>query len=335
MGETKRIVFMGSDAIALPTLRLLAEERQVELAGVFTQPDRPSGRGKRLRANPIKEWSVSNGIEVRAPERPGEAESSWLSKQQVRLVFVMAYGHILRSSLLEAVDGRFYNLHASLLPAYRGASPIETALAEGESTTGVSLMRIVRKMDAGPVVDRQAVPITADEDGPSLREKLAAACLPLLSRNLGDLLAGGVSEEPQDEQTATYCRLLRKEDGRLDFSMSAHLLARRVAALRPWPGCFLEFGDLRIKVGAARANSQPVNATPGTVLGERNGALSVAAGEGALELLELQRPGGKMLAAPDFLRGFSSLVDTCLEIHPATPLVGRKTGFSSKNEKTD
>ncbi|MBG30756.1 MAG: methionyl-tRNA formyltransferase [Opitutae bacterium] len=335
MGEKKRIIFMGSDAIALPTLSLLAQEKQVELVAVFTQPDRPSGRGKRLRANPIKEWSVLNGTQVREPERPGKPDAQWLSEQRVDIVIVMAYGHILSSALLQAAGGRFYNLHASLLPAYRGASPVETALAEGESNTGVSLMRLVQKMDAGPLVDQELVAIDPDDGGPSLRQKLATACLPLLSRNFPDLLSGEVREEPQDDQSATYCRLLRKDDGRLDFSKSAHLLARRVAAFRSWPGCFIEFGDLRIKVGFARPNSQPVDASPGTVLGERNGALSVATGDGSLELLELQRPGGKMLAAPDFLRGFPALLDACMEIFPATPLVRKKLGFSTKNEKTD
>ncbi len=321
MGEKKRIIFMGSDAIALPTLTLLAEEKQVELVAVFTQPDRPSGRGKRLRANPIKEWSVSNGMQVREPERPGETDAQWLSEQRVDLAIVMAYGHILSAALLQSTGGRIYNLHASLLPAYRGASPVETALAEGDSNTGVSLMRLVQKMDAGPLVDQELVSIDADDDGPFLRQKLAAACLPLLSRNLPDLLNGEVREEPQDDQAATYCRLLRKDDGRLDFSKSAHLLARQVAAFRSWPGCFMELGDLRIKVGSARHNSQPVDASPGTVLGESDGALSVATGDGSLELLELQRPGGKMLAAPEFLRGYPSLLDACMEIFPATPLV--------------
>ena len=335
MREARQIVFMGSDAIALPALRLLAEEEQLQLAGVFTQPDRPSGRGKRLQANPIKEWATSNGMEILEPEKPGEVEAAWLIKNKISFGIVMAYGHLLGPSLLEAVDGQLYNLHASLLPAYRGASPVETALAEGEESTGVSLMRIVSKMDAGPLVDREAVAILENEDGPSLREKLSSACLPLLKRNLADLLAGQTKEEPQEESSVTYCRLLRKEDGRLDFSMSACRLARRVAALRAWPGCFFEFGGIRIKVGSARVATRSVDAAPGEVLGERGDALALAVGDGVLELLELQRPGGKMLSAPDFLRGFSLEPGTRLEIRLASPLVASSAGFYPKNEKTD
>ncbi|MBO93710.1 MAG: methionyl-tRNA formyltransferase [Opitutales bacterium] len=334
MGEVKRVVFMGSDAIALPTLRLLAEEESVELVGVFTQPDRPAGRGNRLRSNPIKEWGVANGLMIHEPEKPGETELVWLQERNVELVIVMAYGHLLRPSLLEAVAGRYYNLHASLLPAYRGASPVETALAEGEKFTGVSLMRIVSKMDAGPVVDREEVPIKDSDDGSSLREKLALACVPLLNRNLGNLLAGRAKEQPQDDNAASYCRLLRKEDGRLDFTMQASRLTRRVAAFRAWPGCFFEVGSVRVKVGGAGALMKSVEAPPGEVLGERDGALEVATGEGVLALRQLQRPGGKMLATPEFLRGFSLPAGTKLAIDPALPLVARKPSFFSKNEKT-
>ncbi len=334
MGGLKRIVFMGSDAIAVPTLHFLSEQEGIELAGVYTQPDRPSGRGKRLRPNPIKEWVVANGLKVREPEKPGEAESIWLREQKVSLVIVMAYGHLLKQSLLEAVEGRFYNLHASLLPVYRGASPVETALAEGEKTTGVSLMRIVSKMDAGPVVDREEVSIAESDDGPSLREKLAVACVPLLNRNLKDLLADRAKEQPQDDNVASYCRLLRKEDGRLDFSMPARRLVRRVAAFRAWPGCFFEVGEVRVKVGSAGATMESVEAPPGEILGECDGALALATGEGVLALRHLQRPGGKMLAAPEFLRGFPLLAGMRLASKSALPLVAGKPSFFSKNEKT-
>jgi len=334
MGGLKRIVFMGSDAIALPILHFLSEQEGIELAGVYTQPDRPSGRGKRVRPNPIKEWAVANGLKVREPEKPEEAESAWLRGQEVSLVIVMAYGHLLKQSLLEAVEGRFYNLHASLLPVYRGASPVETALAEGEKATGVSLMRIVSKMDAGPLVDREVVTIEESDDGSSLREKLAAACVPLLNRNLDDLLAGRAEEQPQDDNVASYCRLLRKEDGRLDFSMPARLLVRRVAAFRVWPGCFFEVGDVRVKVGCAGAAMESVEALPGEILGERDGALALATGEGVLALRQLQRPGGKMLAASEFLRGFPLPTGTRLAIEPAFPLVAEHANFFSKNKKT-
>ena len=335
MGRFKRIAFMGSDAIALPALRFLKEDGRAELAGVFTQPDRPAGRGKRLQLNPVKEWSLANGIECLAPEKPGKAEAVWLQKLEVSLVIVMAYGHLLKPSLLEAVGGRVFNLHTSLLPAYRGASPVETCLAEDEKISGVSLMRIVAKMDAGPLLDHETVDIQDGEDGPALREKLASVCPSLLQRNLDDLLEDRSKEEKQDEEKATYCRMLRKEDGKLDFSMPSRLLARRVAAFKAWPGCFFEFGDLRIKVGAAHALSDSSACAPGEIIGELDGALHLSTGDGVLAVLQMQRPGGKMLDASAFLRGFPLAKGIRLPIVRNAPLVGESVDFLKKNKYPD
>ncbi|MFP6854233.1 MAG: methionyl-tRNA formyltransferase, partial [Opitutales bacterium] len=329
-----RIAFMGSDAIALPILRFLFQEDGLDLTVVYTQPDRPSGRGKRLRPNPIKEWAVANQVEVRDPSKLEKSEDHWLREAGLSFAIVMAYGHILKPSFLKAIDGRFYNLHASLLPAYRGASPVETALAEGEKKTGVSLMRIISRMDAGPVIDREETPIGENEDGSSLRKKLSLACIPLLKRNLEGLVSGNPQEQLQVEQDASYCRRLRKVDGRLDFSLPASSLALRVAAFRTWPGCFFEFGEARIKVGSAKAITECVDAAPSEILGEIDGCLRVATGQGILALRELQRPGGAMLPAIDFLRGFALPAGTQLSTAPTDPLVGDKPSFFSENEKT-
>ena len=334
MGETKRIIFMGSDAIALPTLHFLLEQEAVDLTAVYTQPDRPSGRGKRLRPNPIKEWAVLNQLDLRQPEKLEETELHWLRDANPTIVLVMAYGHLLKPSLLEAVGGRFYNLHASLLPTYRGASPIETALAEGEEITGVSLMRIISRMDAGPVLDCEKVPIAEAETGSSLREKLALACVPLMERNLKALLTDSSVEAIQNEDAATYCRRLRKKDGNMDFSMPAHRLVRRVAAFRTWPGCFFEVGEVRVKVGSATATLESIDASPGEILGEADGGLRLATGEGVLVLRELQRPGGSMLPAAEFLRGFPIPPGTHLQAASMFPLVAKKPSLFSEIEKT-
>ncbi len=298
-----RLVFYVSDAIALPSLDFLLGEGadSYELVGVLTQPDRPSGRGKKLRPNPVKAWAAEKGLPVREPEKPGEAEVKWARRADLALV--MAYGHILSRSLLDAPACGTFNLHGSLLPAFRGASPAETALALGEKETGVTLMRVVPRMDAGPLVDAEAVTVKPDADGPSLRLELAAACVPLLRRNLPAFLAGEAAETPQDEASATYCRKLRKADGTLDFRASAPVLARRVAAFRGWPGSRFTCGDVVVKVGDAQALEVPALA-PGEV-GETEGfPLVVGTGRGSLALLELQRPGGRMMPAADFLRGF-------------------------------
>ena len=172
---------MGSDAIAVPVLKYLAEEasHRVSVAGVFSQPDRPKGRGKHLQPNPLAAAAQELGLPLLQPEKPGTQEAEWLERHGVRLVFVMAYGHLLRKHLLAAPALGYVNFHASLLPKYRGASPVESAVASGERETGVSLMRIVPKMDAGPVLDMESVAVEPLDTGASVREKLAAATVPL------------------------------------------------------------------------------------------------------------------------------------------------------------
>ncbi|QYY34717.1 methionyl-tRNA formyltransferase [Ruficoccus sp. ZRK36] len=324
MSSLPRVAFMGSDAIAVPVLKYLAVEAadKVAVAGVFSQPDRPKGRGKKLQPNPLAAAAQELGLPLLQPEKPGAAEAEWLEAQGVELVLVMAYGHILRKRLLAAPALGYVNFHASLLPKYRGASPVESAVASGEAETGVSLMRIVPKMDAGPVLDMEAVTIDPLDTGASVREKLSAATVPLLARNLDALLAGTADFKDQDEAAATYCRKLEKADGQLDFTASAAALAARINGLDPWPGCFCEVGETRIKVrqalvldGAASSNA------PGEVLAASKDGVDVATGEGVLRITELQRPGGKMHPARDFLSGFDLPAGTRLSGDEMRPLI--------------
>ncbi len=330
-----RVVFFGSDAIALPSLEFLYGEGSpsCELVGILTQPDRPSGRGRKLSPNPVKAWASEHGIPVREPEKLGEGEASWLQDEGVDLSLVMAYGHILSRELLDAPDRGTFNLHGSLLPAYRGASPAETAIAEGETETGVTLMRVVPRMDAGPMVDRETVPIGESENGPTLREKLAEACVPLLRRNLVPLLAGEATEESQDENNVTYCRRLRKEDGALGFRASATVLARRVAAFRGWPGSFFDLRGTSVKVGLAEAGEGNLDAKPGEIVFLENGGLAVGTGAGILKLIELQRPGGRMMSANDFLRGFPLEAGELLPSQNLTELLISKSSKCLNSKK--
>ena len=231
-----KLLFMGADPIALPVLDSLHAEPRVQLAAVLTQPDRPSGRGKKLRMNPVKAWAAQHGIETRDPDKPGDSEVQWLRELGIQIALVMAYGHILKRNLLDAPPQGTWNLHASLLPFHRGASPVESALLCGDVQTGVSLMKIIPKMDAGPVLDAETVPICPDDTSPSLREKLARACVPLVARNLDRLASGTAIPAEQDEAAATYCAKISKQDGRLDFTLPAAQLERRVRAFTPWPG---------------------------------------------------------------------------------------------------
>ena len=305
-----RIAFFGSDEIALPFLGGL-REGGVEVSAALTQPDRRSGRGRNLNPNPIKQWAIESGIPCRDPQKPSSEETEWLKSLEIELIIVMAYGHILQQDLLEAASLGCFNLHASLLPAYRGASPIETALASGERETGVTLMRIVPRMDAGPIIDADRVLITGDDTGSTLREKIGLSCVPLIGRNLDSLLAGRSVEKPQDETEVTYCRKLTKADGLMDFRVPAQLLVHRIQAFRSWPGVSFPFGEIRIRAGKSSVGDLAL--LPGEVARDREGNLSIGTGQGALVVHELQKPGGKMLPAEDFLRGFVIPNGTILE----------------------
>ena len=300
-----KIGFLGSDEIAIPFLsNLMEQSNRFHLVGVLTQPDRPAGRGRNLRPNPIKEWTMQHGLPCRDPLSPGGDEVDWFKDLGVDILLVMAYGHILKNDMLMVASAGCFNLHASILPAYRGASPIETALACGDDETGVTLMRVVPKMDAGPVIDVEKVKIDDSTTGPSLRASLAKCCAPLVQRNLEALCLGEYEEVEQDESLVSYCRKLKKADGFLDFSQPASLLASRIRAFQAWPGSFFEHRGNRIKIGLAQASSES-ELRPGEIKKTAEGALLIGTETDALQINNLQKPGGKMIASSDFLRGYT------------------------------
>ena len=300
-----KIGFLGSDEIAIPFLsKLMEESDRFHLVGVLTQPDRPAGRGRKLQPNPLKEWTMQHGLPYRDPLRPGGDEVDWFKDLGVDILLVMAYGHILKNDMLTVASAGCFNLHASILPAYRGASPIETALACGDGETGVTLMRVVPKMDAGPVIDVEKVKIDHATTGPSLRASLAKCCTPLVQRNLEALCVGEYEEVEQDGSLVSYCRKLTKADGFLDFSQPASLLACRIRAFQAWPGSFFEHRGNRIKIGLAHASSES-ELRPGEIKRTTGGALLIGTETVALQINNLQKPGGKMISSSDFLRGYA------------------------------
>ncbi|MBE2213445.1 MAG: methionyl-tRNA formyltransferase [Opitutaceae bacterium] len=320
---------MGSDPIALPALEWIWREAgaQAAVVGVFTQPDRPTGRGQKLTPNGIKLWALEHGLPVHQPEKLTPAAREDLAALKPDAVLVMAYGHILRQDWLDLPPCGVWNLHASILPALRGASPIQGAIVSGARESGVSLMRMVLRLDAGPVLDIERVPIAPDDTAAALEDKLACACVPLLARNLAATLEPQPPVREQDEAAVTFTRRLRKEDGRLDFAAPAGVLARRVNGLFPWPGTFFDLDGEVIKVGLAAADEgapvPPGSAAPGTVLAGGGDALAVATGRGVLRLLRLQRPGGRMLAAAEFLRGRAIPAGVQLASAPMPDLIAR------------
>jgi methionyl-tRNA formyltransferase len=315
------LVFLGSDPIALPLLDWLAGEGKAlaRVAAVFTRPDRPAGRGQMISANAIKTWALAHGLPLHQPETlTAEVRDQWAAYAG-DVALVMAYGQILREEFIVTPRLGTLNLHTSLLPKYRGASPIQTAIANGERETGVSLMRIVRKLDAGPVADVERTPIGTLDTAGVVERRLASACVPLLARALPRLRDGSLTFAAQDEVAATFCRRLGKADGVLDFAQPASTLAARINGLFPWPACAVTIGGQSVKLGLADALGGTGEA--GAALGADAHGLLVGTGNGILRLRQLQRPGGRLLAAADFLRGFPVPVGTVLASHPMPPLV--------------
>ncbi|MBC7367286.1 MAG: methionyl-tRNA formyltransferase [Undibacterium sp.] len=323
-----RLVFLGSDSIAMALLDWFVSDAgrvHAEVVGVFTQPDRPVGRGQKITPNAIKTWALARGLPVLQPEKVTDEVRAQLAALTPDVSLVMAYGHILRDAFIAAPRLGTLNLHTSLLPKYRGASPIQTAIASGERETGVTLMRIVRELDAGPLADAERVTIGALDTAPAMEAKLAAACVPLVARSLPRLAAGELGFIEQNHAGADYCRRLEKNDGVLDFAAPAAVLAARINGLFPWPTCSLMLLDQPVKIGLADVveNFSPATpaATPGMIIGADSHGLQIAAADGVLRLRQLQRPGGRMLPAGEFLRGFSVTVGTTAASHLMPPLL--------------
>lgn len=322
----KKIAFMGSDPIAIPLLLYLRQTSGAshQLMGIISQPDRPSGRGKKSSPNAISAWAQEQEIPLFRPEKPSENELSWLQGEGIDLILVMAYGHILKKAFLEAPPLGCLNFHASLLPKFRGASPIETAIACGEPVTGISLMEMVSKMDAGGVLDQELVGIEKTDTSESLREKMAEACVSLLARNLKKILMGDIHFEPQDEAQVTYCRKISKRDGWIDFSASAEEIINRLRAFERWPGGYFLKGEDAIKIGECEAKPKVGNFKPGTIVAAGGEGVVVATGESSLCIQSLQRPGGKLLPAGDFLRGYELEIGEILQGGQYEPLVSHE-----------
>lgn len=303
MARRLRLAFMGAPDFALPALRALIEAGH-EIAAVYSQPPRPAGRGQRERPTPVAAFAAEAGIEVRTPIRLKTSEArEAFNALGLDAAVVVAYGLLLPPAILEAPRLGCLNLHASLLPRWRGAAPIQRAILEGDSESGVTIMLMDEGLDSGAILAQATVPITAETTGAGLHDELAALGSALLVTTLADWAAGRIEPRPQPEEGVTYAAKLSREESRLDWQQPAARLERQVRAFTPWPGSFFEQGGQRIRVmKAALANGE---ARPGEVLQAAEGHLLVACGEGALELLELQRQGKAALAAADFLRGFA------------------------------
>ena len=299
-----RIVYMGTPDFAVPPLRAMAQAGY-EIAAVVTQPDKPRGRGKSLQPTPVKEEALRLGIAVWQPQKVREpAFIEELRGLHPDIIVVAAFGQIIPKDILDMPPFGCVNIHASLLPKYRGAAPIQQAVIDGEKESGVTIMRMGTGLDTGDMIAKVVVPLSEEETGGSLFDKLAEAGADLLVKTLPDIFEGRAVYEKQPEESPTpYAGMITKEMGRMDFSKSASELERLVRGLNPWPSAFTFLNGKTLKVWKSAAVQEKTNAAPGTVVGSGKEGIRVACGEGVLLLTEVQLEGKKRMGAEAFLRG--------------------------------
>ena len=310
--NTLRLAFAGTPEFALPAFHALAGSRH-PVVGVLTQPDRPKGRGRQLAASPVKLAALERGIPVSQPTTlKNEADRAALVGWQPDVLVVVAYGLILPRAALDIPRLGCVNIHASLLPRWRGAAPIQRAILAGDVQTGVSIMRIDVGLDTGPVFLERRVPIEPEETGGSLHDRLATEGGAALLQVLDCLAAGTAQSTPQREDGITYAAKIDKNEALIDWSQPAEEIGRKVRAFNPWPIAETRLEGEQLRIYAARVASSKISAEPGTILDVGGNSITVACGNDALALTELQRPGRRPVAARDLINSLD--------------LVGRRLG---------
>ncbi len=294
-----RLIFLGTPEFAVPTLEHVVEAGHQVLA-VVTQPDRPSGRGQRATSPPVKESALRLGLPVYQPERIRRPEAvEYLKGLAARAMVVVGYGQILPQAVIDLAPLGIINVHASLLPKYRGAAPVQWAIVNGETRTGVTTMRIDAGLDTGEMLLKAETDIAPEETATELGRRLATLGAALLVRTLEGLERGNIASEKQDPAQATYAPLIRKEDGIIDWSQAAQAIHNRVRGLQPWPGAYTRFRDHSLHIWKSRVRAEP--GLPGRFLLAKPPV--IGCGAGSLELLEVQLEGRKRMPAADFANG--------------------------------
>jgi methionyl-tRNA formyltransferase len=306
-----RIVFIGTGEIGVPSLRALLHAAEHQLVGAVTQPDKPVGREQRLKAPPIKTELASSSVPVFQPARIRDEDAvAQLRALAPDVIIVMAYGQILPKSVLEIPRIACLNLHASLLPRYRGAAPIQAAIVAGDAETGITVIYMDEGLDTGEMLLQRKLAISPNETGGSLHDHLAQLAPEALRDALDQLASHAAPRIPQQDADATYAPKLTREDGKIDWSEPAELIERKIRAFDPWPGAFTQLGDetgkaRNLKIFRASVSNQSIG-DPGTIATPNDAEIFVATGRAALRLDKVQLEGKRRMNAADFLRGFSS-----------------------------
>lgn len=312
MSEVLRLVFMGTPHFAVPSLQRLVADDAYAIVGVVTQPDAPAGRGRALAMSPVKRLALEHDLTVVQPARLRRPEAiAALRELRPDVLVVAAFGQILPRAVLDFAPLGALNVHASLLPRWRGAAPIAAAILAGDAVTGVTIMRLDEGMDTGDILAQEATPIGPDDTTGTLTERLAEQGADLLARTLPRWARGEITPQPQDSGLTTTCRPVQKDSGRIDWQQPAAVIARAVRAYTPWPGTFTTWNGRLLKIVAARVATGPAAAAPGTVLVVGDSA-AVATGDGLLALDTVQLEGRRALPAAEFVRGQRDFVGALL-----------------------
>lgn len=312
MSEKPHIIFLGTPQFAVPTLeRLISSGLAPQL--VITQPDKPVGRKQELTSPPVKVIAEKNDIEVVQPKNKKEL-AEIIKKEKPDVCVLVAYGMIIPDEALAVPDYGFVNVHPSLLPLYRGSSPIQQALLDGAVETGVTIMKLDAEVDAGPIIVQESISITTEDTAESLHDKLSEIGADLVAEVLPKYIAGSVALTEQDHKKATMTGMVKREDGQVDWTKKAEEIERQFRAYFPWPGIFTYIGDKRLKIAKLRVFEGDFKggmASGQVFLGEDK-ELLVACGSGAVELLEVQLEGKKAVSASEFVKGNKSVIGNIL-----------------------
>ena len=311
------LVFMGSSQFAIPTLEALAHEHHI--LAVFTQPDKPAGRGKKLTSVPVKLWAEAHSAPVYQPRslRKDSIAIEMLRDLRPDVIVVAAYGLILPPTVLDIPPYGCLNVHASLLPKHRGAAPITSAILAGDSETGITIMRMDAGLDTGPVLSVAREPIRSDDTAASLSERLAQVGARLMMDTLPKYLSGEIVPRPQPEEGATYSPKIDKADAQIDWTWLAIEIDRKVRAYTPWPGTHTFWNGALLKVLRVRTAERGKEGEPGRVVRVEDGPIGVITGSGAIVLKEIQLAGRKAMSAEEFVRGQPSFIGSRLGGVPA------------------
>jgi methionyl-tRNA formyltransferase len=307
-----RVIFMGTPEFAVPSLNALIAAPRYEVVGVVTQPDRVAGRGNKLTPPPVKVAALAANLKVLQPEKlrlPGVFEQ--LEALAPDLIVVAAYGQILRQNVLDLPLQGCINVHASLLPRWRGAAPIQAAVRAGDPETGITIMMMEAGLDTGPMLSKRSLIIHHSETAGEIHDKLALIGGPLLIETLDRYLIGEITPQPQDESLHTYAPMIKKEDGWIDWSQSAGLIERQVRAYDPWPGTFTMYQGATLKIIGGDALEIAANGDPGRVIRMARG-IAVATGAGVFQLSKIQPPGKPPIAVDAFLNGYPEFLGSRL-----------------------